>query len=52
MADVKVARRGPQFDAASPFLSTMPDAFHNGAVGRLIRDAFPAPSPYEKRGRR
>lgn len=52
MRDVKVARRGPQFDAASPFLSTMPDSFHNGAVGRLIRGAFTQPSPYEKRGRR
>lgn len=52
MADVKVARRGPQFDTASPFLSTMPDSFHNGAVGRHIRGAFPQPCPYEGRRRR
>ncbi|MFF6801146.1 hypothetical protein [Streptomyces sp. NPDC012616] len=52
MADVKVARRGPQFDASSPFLSTMPDSFHNGAVGRHIRSAFPDPCPYEGRRRR
>ncbi|MER6557877.1 hypothetical protein ABT300_08930 [Streptomyces sp. NPDC001027] len=49
MRDVKIARRGPQFDAASAFLSTMPDSFHNGAVGRHIRGAFPDPCPYEGR---
>ncbi|MEU2264925.1 hypothetical protein ABZ568_00425 [Streptomyces olindensis] len=51
MTDVKVQRRGPQFDPASPFLSTMPDAFANGAVGKFIRAAFPEPCPYEVRRR-
>ncbi|MFI1703055.1 hypothetical protein [Streptomyces griseoruber] len=52
MRDVKIARRGPQFDPASPFLSTMPDSFTNGAAGRFIREQFPDPCRYEKRGRR
>ncbi|MGW2640065.1 hypothetical protein [Streptomyces sp. NPDC001348] len=52
MADVKVQRRGPQFDTGSAFLSTMPDAFANGAAGRFIRAAFPEPSPYEAGRRR
>ncbi|CAM5476931.1 MULTISPECIES: hypothetical protein [Streptomyces] len=52
MADVKVQHRGPQFDAGSPFLSTMPDSFANGAVGRLIRAAFPEPCAYETGRRR
>ncbi|MFE2424641.1 hypothetical protein [Streptomyces hokutonensis] len=52
MTDVKVMRRGPQFDVRSPFLSTMPDSFANGAVGRLIRQSFPEPCPYEVRRRR
>ncbi|MEU0059069.1 hypothetical protein [Streptomyces sp. NPDC006334] len=51
MRDVKVQRRGPQFDTGSPFLSTTPDAFANGAVGKFIRAAFPEPCPYEA-GRR
>ncbi|CAL9613492.1 hypothetical protein SUDANB1_05676 [Streptomyces sp. enrichment culture] len=52
MPDVKVQRRGPQFDTGSPFLSTLPDSFANGAVGRFIRDSFPEPCPYEVRRRR
>ncbi|MDP4501068.1 hypothetical protein [Nonomuraea turcica] len=53
MADVKVSRRGPQFDARSPFLSTMPDSFAHGQVGKFIRAAFPGRCPYEqaRRGR-
>lgn len=49
--DVKVLHRGPSFDRRSPWLSTMPDSFTNGAVGQLIRRTFPRPSPYERRGR-
>jgi hypothetical protein len=50
--DVKVLHRGPRFDRSTPFLSTMPDSFTNGEVGRLIRTRFPKPSAYEMtRGR-
>ncbi|WP_199570525.1 hypothetical protein [Streptomyces murinus] len=49
--DVKVLHRGPQFPHG-PFLSTMPDAFANGMVGRHIRTAFFQPSHYEITGRR
>ncbi|MET8609824.1 hypothetical protein [Streptomyces misionensis] len=50
--DVKVMHRGPRFDRSTPFLSTMPDSFDNGEVGRVIRSRFPAPSAYETtRGR-
>lgn len=48
--DVKVAFRGPRFDQGSAFLSTMPDSFANGEVGRLIRREFPHPCRYEGRG--
>lgn len=51
MADVKILDRGPRFDTTSTFLSTMPDSFTNGMVGRFIREAFRRPGPYE-RGRR
>lgn len=50
--DVKVLRRSPGFDRASPYLSTMKDSFTNGAVGDFIRRAFPDPSPYEGGGPR
>jgi hypothetical protein len=49
--DVKVLHRGPRFDRSTPFLSTMPDSFTNGEVGRVIRSRFPSPSDYEYRGR-
>jgi hypothetical protein len=49
--DVKVLHRGPRFDRSTPFLSTMPDSFANGEVGRVIRSRFPSPSDYEYRGR-
>ncbi|MEU2743647.1 hypothetical protein ABZ656_52495 [Streptomyces sp. NPDC007095] len=49
--DVKVMHRQPRFDRSSPFLSTMPDSFANGEVGRVIRTRFPLPSTYELRGR-
>ncbi|MER6632325.1 hypothetical protein ABT301_29595 [Streptomyces sp. NPDC000987] len=52
MADVKVQRRGPQFDTESAFLSTTPDAFANGEAGRFIRARFPEPCPYEAGRRR
>ncbi|MFF4292087.1 hypothetical protein ACFY0N_00350 [Streptomyces vinaceus] len=45
--DVKVAFRSPRFDQGSGFLSTMPDSFTNGEVGRLIRREFPDPCRYE-----
>lgn len=50
--DVKVLHRGPTFDRTSPFLSTMPDSFANGAVGQLIRRSFARSSRYERPGRR
>jgi hypothetical protein len=49
--DVKVLHRGPRFDRSTPFLSTMPDSFAHGEVGRVIRSRFPESSPYELRGR-
>lgn len=49
--DVKVLHRSPRFDRSSPFLSTMPDSFAHGEVGRVIRSRFPSPSDYEYRGR-
>ncbi|MGW2951493.1 hypothetical protein [Streptomyces eurythermus] len=49
--DVKVMHRQPRFDRSTPFLSTMPDSFANGEVGRVIRSRFPSPSDYEYRGR-
>jgi hypothetical protein len=49
--DVKVLHRGPRFDRSTPFLSTMPDSFAHGEVGRVIRSRFPRPSTYELRGR-
>ncbi|MGW4731839.1 hypothetical protein ACWEQC_22195 [Streptomyces shenzhenensis] len=52
MRDVKVLQRGPRFDTAGAFLSTMPDSFTNGTVGRHIRTSFRRPSPYETRRRR
>lgn len=51
--DVKIMHRRPQgFGPDSVFLSTMPDAFANGAVGRFIREAFPDRCRYEKGGPR
>lgn len=50
--DVKICHRGPKFDQAATFLSTMPDAFANGMVGGLIRRRFPRACPYETRGTR
>ncbi|MEU1852938.1 hypothetical protein ABZ499_27645 [Streptomyces sp. NPDC019990] len=49
--DVKVLHRGPRFDRSTPFLSTMPDSFAHGEVGRVIRSRFPNPSDYELRRR-
>lgn len=51
IGDVKVLHRAPRFDRSTPFLSTMPDSFANGEVGRVIRSRFPSPSDYEYRGR-
>ncbi len=48
--DVKVLTRNA-FPQGSGFLSTMPDTFAAGAVGRHIRAAFPRPCRYERRGR-
>lgn len=51
--DVKILHRAPRgFGQQSRFLSTMPDSFANGAVGRFIRQAFPSPCRYEFPGRR
>lgn len=49
--DVKVLHRSPRFPSG-PFLSTMPDAFTNGMVGRYLRQAYFQPSPYETTARR
>jgi hypothetical protein len=49
--DVKVMYRGPRFPKESAFLSTLPDAFCNGAVGQFIRHRFHRPCRYEKAGR-
>ena len=47
--DVKVRHRAPRgYGPEDRFLSTMPDSFTNGAVGRFIRARFPEPSPYER----
>jgi hypothetical protein len=51
--DVKITYRAPRgFGPDTPVLSTLPDAFTNGHVGRFIRDAFPRPCRYETAGRR
>lgn len=52
LRDVKVLHRAPRFDTSSAFLSTMPDSFTNGHVGRYIRETFRRPGPYETRRRR
>lgn len=46
--DVKVSGRRVPFDPGAPLLSTLPDAFANGAVGEHIRASFPEPCPYER----
>lgn len=47
--DVKVRHRAPRgYGPEDRFLSTMPDSFTNGHVGRFIRARFPEPSPYER----
>ncbi|PWI06530.1 hypothetical protein DIZ27_32845 [Streptomyces sp. NWU339] len=48
--DVKVLTRH-RFPRDSQFLSTLPDTFANGVVGRHIRAAFPKKCRYEKPGR-
>lgn len=50
--DVKIMSRSPRFPKDGTFLSTMPDAFTNGAVGLHIRRELSRPSPYEQQGRR
>ncbi|TDC23426.1 hypothetical protein E1265_12855 [Streptomyces sp. 8K308] len=50
--DVKVLHRRPVFPVDSPFLSTMPDSFTNGAVGLHIRRTFPRACRYERPGGR
>lgn len=52
MRDVKILHRAPRGYEGLPFLSTMPDTFTNGHVGRYIRESFRQPGPYERRGRR
>ncbi|MFF3096822.1 hypothetical protein [Streptomyces cyaneofuscatus] len=48
--DVKIMHRAPRgYGPESPFLSTMPDSFAAGYVGRFIRQAFPTPCRYERR---
>ncbi|MET9818338.1 hypothetical protein [Streptomyces sp. NPDC006355] len=51
MRDVKILHRRPEFDREAAFLSTMPDSFTNGHVGRFIRETFRRPGPYETRRR-
>ncbi|WPR52850.1 hypothetical protein SJI45_19125 [Streptomyces sp. S399] len=52
MADVKILHRAPRgYTTASPLLSTMPDSFTNGAVGKHIRATFPRACRYEGRVR-
>lgn len=46
--DVKVMSRGPAFSRSSLFLSTLPDTFRYGHVGRHIRQAFTRPCRYEQ----
>lgn len=49
--DVKVSWRAPRgYGPQSDFVSTAPDAFTNGHVGRWIRAMFPNRCRYEKRG--
>ncbi|MEU5834471.1 hypothetical protein ABZ820_12475 [Streptomyces diacarni] len=51
--DVKVLNRSPRgYGATDAFLSTMPDSFINGHVGRHIRTVFPRACRYEYPGRR
>lgn len=51
--DVKILHRAPRgFGPQSRFLSTMPDAFTNGHVGKFIQAAFPKPCRYEHARRR
>ncbi|WP_327345996.1 hypothetical protein [Streptomyces europaeiscabiei] len=52
MRDVKVLHRAPRGYEGLPFVSTMPDSFTNGHVGRYVRRAFPKASPYENLVRR
>lgn len=47
--DVKIRHRAPRgYGPGDRFLSTMPDSFANGGVGKFIRARFPEPSPYER----
>jgi hypothetical protein len=47
--DVKIRHRAPRgYGPGDRFLSTMPDAFTNGHVGKFIRARFPEPSVYER----
>ncbi|MXM67070.1 hypothetical protein GR925_27475 [Streptomyces sp. HUCO-GS316] len=47
--DVKIRHRAPRgYGPETRFLSTMPDSFTNGHVGRFIRARFPEPSRYER----
>lgn len=52
ISDPKILTRSPRFPQSAPFLSTSPDTFANGLVGRFIRAAFPEPGPYEGGRRR
>lgn len=45
--DVRINHRAPRGYLGRPFLSAAPDAFTHGAVGAVIRHAFPEPSRYE-----
>jgi len=45
MADCKVTSNRPVPDV--PFLSTSDASFRGGKIGKLIRERFPEPSPYE-----
>lgn len=49
LRDVKVLTRGGSYQRQGRYLSTMPDTFRSGMVGRQIRAAFPVASPYEAR---
>lgn len=49
--DVKVSWRAPRgYGPQSVYVSTAPDAFTNGHVGKWIRAMFPGRCQYEKRG--
>lgn len=51
--DVKILHRAPRgYSAQDTWLSTMPDSFTNGNVGRFIRGVFPRACPYETSRRR